>query len=362
MESDNDNAGDPIAPPTTMEVDTDDLRILFGEATPIEKPPIVQGVRNDVPLPDIPHEGTHDVHKASESACVIELFQAIEWESASVYTDEANKYIDENDFADLNGIGLGEDQADPTILIHNNESDVGRSIDYHVNRVLALMMQGSSNGKFTISSTSQDQVSTRTPLAENERIIHIPDWFAICYIKREDGSVDQVPLVTEYKYRHINPTAEIKKEWELAHDRLLRHAINQASDPNLYESLMGNLPESVRSTASDGLRGRIGQFPFLASSRLENLPAGFAKDLESVSHQTTTYGVCRGSEYVCLLDWDTLVVFRYHMMDLSLPVEERIINGPGVACKAAVVEGSEEIRRTLFGVWVKSMRERKQRG
>ncbi|KAK1727516.1 uncharacterized protein BDZ83DRAFT_750063, partial [Colletotrichum acutatum] len=192
-----------------------------------QKPPIVIAIRNDAPFPIIqvaPRNHPKDLHKASESCHQVELPKALKYRNAAYYTDVADDFLDNADFEALAGLDTG--RPDPSIVLHSNESDVARSIDETINRVIALVLLGGHPDEtLTMSSTTQryNKIDILDPEPyEPSSITCIPDWTAACAYTPEPGKEQILSnLVLEYKDRGLVFTKEFESEMQMTHERLI---------------------------------------------------------------------------------------------------------------------------------------------
>ncbi|KAJ0298708.1 hypothetical protein COL516b_009793 [Colletotrichum fioriniae] len=334
------------------------------------KPPIITAIRNDAPLPDIPIEVSpkpKNLHDASESAHQVDLPRVLIRTSGDYYTKVADRFLDTADFGLLNGVDVGH--PDPTILFHRNESDVARSIEDSINRVVGqVLLGGHAPGTLVMDSLTQAwkkiKNQNRQPL-EPTSIILIPDWTAKCRLTAPGKEPIESVLVAEYKDRGLVVVDDFETELDKSPVRLLE----------LWLETQNNAAEITEMLETANNEGIVADYIRLASDVRSNIApesrefattfgtgnhpkSPFEKNVATTLHQITTYAVGEDAPYAILGDYQSLAIFEFTDMLTFPKVNEidRLRRGPGNRIRVLVLNNeSRKIRRNMIGAWLKGI-------
>ncbi|KAK1497931.1 hypothetical protein CTAM01_07568 [Colletotrichum tamarilloi] len=334
----------------------------------LQKPPIVIAIRNDAPFPIIqvaPRSHPKDLHKASESCHQVELPKALKYRNAAYYTDVADDFLDNADFEALAGLDTG--RPDPSIVLHSNESDVARSIDETINRVIALVLLGGHpDGTLTMSSTTQryNKIDIPDPEPyEPSSITCIPDWTAACAYTPEPGKEQILSnLVLEYKDRGLVFTKEFESEMQMTQERLVgamkefAERGNQVS--NSIATNSGN-DQAVASADTAAQALRQSNVRYKKQSTLgRQLATPFTPHVTETLHQSTSYAITTPARFVGFMEHQSLIMFEFEGLtrdSMSKDEITRLRAGPGQIVSAVVVDNPAQIRRVVLGAWLRSI-------
>ncbi|KAJ0162286.1 hypothetical protein CTA2_4804 [Colletotrichum tanaceti] len=346
---------------TMKDVTGDETGDEMGGVFP-SKPPIIQVIREDHTLPDIARGGgaIGKLGKTSKSARRCQLpTRLVHAANQDQYGSEANRFIDENQFDGL--IGHSAIMANPSIKVHSNESDVGRSIDAHINDPVAKALCHGYGKIFKMVSHSQDTMTTK--ILDSTRLPHephamtlIPDWAAKCQLSLPGEPVKRSSLMMEYKDRDLLPIEEFDEEARLgsieAQTETAERLIVQAARARRSIRVGTDLSVTQRAHINAryrGLRGIAYDEPELVSTLGLPFSSRFAPKVKAIMEQGTSYLLqrcCRRGIFIC---WDSMFTMCLPDMEIKNNALDQLRAGPGRTCVITIKRNLNEFPREVLG-------------